>query len=67
MTIGMISQGLQLTEEEAFALLNLAMTSPQKLDATSETAIRKLATFCSSVELGSNYQSPAKCELEQAG
>ncbi|MBL8087963.1 MAG: hypothetical protein JNM85_07840 [Chthonomonas sp.] len=46
-TIDMKSNGLVLTEEEAFALLNLALTSPQKLDATSEEAIHKLAAFCS--------------------
>lgn len=37
---------LALTEEEAFALLSLAMTSPAKLDVTSEKAIRKLAEYC---------------------
>ena len=37
---------LELTEEEAFALLNLAMTSGLQLDATSEKAVRKLADYC---------------------
>ena len=39
-------EGLKLTEEEAFTLLGLCMTSPQKLDATSERALRKLAEYC---------------------
>lgn len=43
---GISSKGLELTEEEAFALLELAMTSPQHLDAVSETAIHKLAGYC---------------------
>lgn len=40
-------EGLRLTEEEAFALLGLCLTSPEGLDATSERALRKLAGFCS--------------------
>lgn len=40
------TDGLKLTEEEAYSLLGLAMTSPQLLDATSEKALRKLAEFC---------------------
>lgn len=40
-------EGLQLTEEEAFALLHLAMTSSQRLDVTSEKALKKLAEYCS--------------------
>lgn len=42
--------GLELTAEEAYALLDLAMTSPNKLDATSEAAIHKLARFCGAIE-----------------
>lgn len=38
--------GLELSEEEAYALLGMAMTSPQTLDPTSERALRKLAEFC---------------------
>lgn len=37
--------GLELTEEEAFALLAMCLTSPHGLDATSETALRKLAEY----------------------
>jgi hypothetical protein len=40
------TDGLKLTEEEAYALLSLAMTSPQLLDANSEKALRKLAEYC---------------------
>lgn len=38
--------GLALTEEEAFALLTMCLTSPHKLDATAEKALRKLAQYC---------------------
>jgi len=47
MITGVTPAGLTLTEEEAFALLSLAMTSPNRLDATSEKALRKLAEYCS--------------------
>ncbi len=40
------SGGLKLTEEEAFALLGLCITSPTGLDETSESALRKLAEYC---------------------
>ena len=39
--------GLKLTEEEAFSLLGLCLTSPNRLDAISEKALRKLAEYCS--------------------
>jgi D-alanyl-D-alanine dipeptidase len=37
--------GLQLSEEEAFALLAMCLTSPHALDSTSEQALRKLAEY----------------------
>ena len=46
MNTGPNTDGLKLTEEEAYALLSLAMTSPQLLDANSEKALRKLAEYC---------------------
>lgn len=39
---------LELTEEEAHALLNLALMSETALDGTSEKAMTKLAAFCKS-------------------
>jgi hypothetical protein len=39
-------EGLKLTEEEAYALLGLCLTSPNGLDTTSERALRKLAEYC---------------------
>jgi hypothetical protein len=48
MTPGTIPDGLKLTEEEAFALLGLCLTSPNRLDAVSEKALRKLAEYCTS-------------------
>ncbi|MEQ1822283.1 MAG: hypothetical protein ABL949_07225 [Fimbriimonadaceae bacterium] len=46
-------EGLHLTEEEAFGLLAMCLTSPHGLDATSETALRKLAEYALSI---SNYK-----------
>ncbi len=48
--------GLKLTEEEAFALLGLCLTSPNGLDTVSERALRKLAEYCS---LSSNHKKIA--------
>ena len=48
MAIGNVPDGLKLTEEEAFALLGLCLTSPNGLDSTSERAMKKLADYCSS-------------------
>lgn len=48
MAIGNHPDGLKLTEEEAFALLGLCLTSPTGMDAVSEKALRKLAEYCSS-------------------
>ena len=39
--------GLQLTEDEAYALLELAMVSPGLLDAAASQALEKLARYCS--------------------
>lgn len=47
MAAGKDPEGLKLTEEEAFALLGLCLTSPNGLDSTSERAMRKLADYCS--------------------
>ncbi len=46
MKSGTIPEGLRLTEEEAFSLLSLCLTSPNRLDLTSERALRKLAEYC---------------------
>jgi hypothetical protein len=48
MSAGPFPDGLKLTEEEAYALLGLCLTSPNKLDAVSEKALRKLAEYCTS-------------------
>lgn len=74
MTGGRFPDGLRLTEEEAYALLGLCLTSPTGLDATSEKALRKLADFCTSnshstdnhLKLGSACY-PLKRELGKAG
>jgi hypothetical protein len=40
-------RGLELTEDEAFALLGLCLTSPVPVDAMTANAMRKLADYCS--------------------
>jgi hypothetical protein len=37
---------LDLTEEEAFALLSMCLLTSMKLDRTAELALKKLADFC---------------------
>lgn len=74
MSGGRHPDGLRLTEEEAYALLGLCLTSPTGLDVTSEKALRKLADFCTSnshspdnhLNIGSSC-FPMKCELRKAG
>lgn len=51
---GAIQEALRLTEDEAFAILSLCLTSPQKLDGISERALQKLADFCSSHGMANN-------------
>jgi hypothetical protein len=46
MLTGKPGEALRLTEEEAYSILGLCLTSPTKLDATSERALRKLAEYC---------------------
>lgn len=46
MPTGKPGEALRLTEEEAYSILGLCLTSPTKLDATSERALRKLADYC---------------------
>lgn len=71
MPTGTLPAGLKLTEEEAYALLGLCLTSPQGLDATSERALRKLAEFCSRGIPQSNHSfepiSYSTRELDKAG
>jgi len=71
MPTGPLPDGLKLTEEEAYALLGLCLTSPQGLDAVPERALRKLADFCSRRQLHSNHSSDSLSfptrELKKAG
>ena len=48
--------GLKLTEEEAYALLSLCITSPVAVDETAQVAILKLAEYCSQRSEPSNYK-----------
>ena len=66
--------GLKLTEEEAFALLGLCLTSPTGLDPVSEKALRKLAEYCTSSSNTNgnhiNLETHSYCvarELREAG
>ena len=62
------SSRLQLTDDEALALLSLCMMSEEQLDAVSENAIKKLANYCRRETTGnSNHKTPAKSELSEAG
>lgn len=59
---------LELTEDEAYALLALCMTSDMALDDQSESALKKLADFCKShLNSRSNYSRPVNSELCEAG
>jgi hypothetical protein len=40
------SATIELTPEEAYALLLMCMMSPMKLDPTAEAALRKIADAC---------------------
>lgn len=50
--------GLELTEDEAFALLGMCLTSPQALDSVSEQALKKLAEFCNRCSCPSSVPQP---------
>jgi len=69
MPMELSSRRLELTEDEAFALLALCMTSANTMDPTSEKAMRKLAEFCRNNFLSnSNHIRPiSSCELSEAG
>jgi len=58
---------LELSEDEAYALLSLAMTSGMKFDSNSEKAVKKLAAFCKGQHYCSNHKPTNHCELEEAG
>jgi predicted DNA-binding transcriptional regulator YafY len=50
-------RGLELTEDEAFALLGMVLTSPGPVDETSAKAMRKLAEYCSQRSEESNHKT----------
>jgi hypothetical protein len=61
MTTGDNPAGLSLTEEEAYSILALCLTSPQGLDAVSERALRKLAEYCTSTRHSKEYLEEDNC------
>lgn len=72
MNTGPKPAGLELTEEEAYGLLAMCLTSPQGIDGTTEAGIRKLAAYC--IELSNRAHTfeilsgqSDGCELEKAG
>jgi hypothetical protein len=68
MSTGPDPGGLKLTEEEAFSLLGLCLTSPQGLDAVSERALRKLAEYCTNRcnhKENHRIETPAYSQREQ--
>ncbi|MBL8067715.1 MAG: hypothetical protein JNM28_04645 [Armatimonadetes bacterium] len=58
---------LELSEDEAFALLALAMTSEITLDPTSEKAVRKLVEYCKKHQRNHSIRPESNCELVGAG
>lgn len=58
------SEDLMLSEDEAYALLSLCLTSPNRLDSTSEKALRKLAKFCTE---SSNHHNNNEVQLQPVG
>ncbi len=59
-------QKLELSEDEAFALLTLAVTSGVPLDSTSEKAVQKLAEYCKSHQRTHSNRQSMDCELKGA-
>jgi hypothetical protein len=53
MPMSLRNNALHLTEEEAFALLGLCMTSTERVDGVSQEALKKLADFCKTHVSGS--------------
>ena len=53
---------LNLTEEEAFALLSMCLLTSMRLDRTAEKALKKLAEFCKHeqyfLQAGENGEPP---------
>lgn len=61
-------QRLELSEDEAFALLTLAMASDLEMDATSENAVAKLAKYCRNKQsINHHISALAKQELCETG
>lgn len=59
---------LELTEDEAYSLLSLCLTSDLALDGQSERAVRKLADFCKSHKnANSNHKLPTIGSFCEAG
>lgn len=56
--------GLSLTEEEAYSLLVMCLMSPHGIDATTESALRKLAEYCAHQ---SNNRKHPSIQLFEAG
>jgi len=72
MNTGEKPAALQLSEEEAYALLVMCLMSPHGIDKTTESALRRLAEYCAnlsthkkSIELFEAEES--QIELKKAG
>lgn len=63
MKAGTLPEGLRLTEDEAFSLLSLCLTSPNRLDFTSERALRKLAEYCT--KRSNSFEENINLEFDQ--
>jgi hypothetical protein len=57
------NRGLELTAEEAHRLLTLCLTSPGRLDAVGEAALKKLACYCKEHDSHPVLVSESDCTL----
>lgn len=71
MTNGTSLAGLVLTEEEAFALLVMCLTSPHGIDRTTESALKKLAAHCADLSNHTHslslFEARTNREVKEAG
>jgi len=67
LTMEEIRERLELTEDEAFALLALAMTSEMALDKDSEKAVKKLVDYCKRHQRHHSCEPARDLELIGAG
>jgi hypothetical protein len=58
---------LELSAEEAQKILSMCLMSPVQMDRTAESAMRKLAAYCSEIDRTPSGPDESKQELSNAG